>query len=442
MGGDLPARFVARRLDRVPTSSRLLDAAFQSLGILTDEIADSKRRQFPSGRRAEARVVWSAPNDGCSPISAWRPAGCPRNRWPTSVSTLSCFHPSGNGSGGSTGLRLEKVDRTRLTRAVSEVPGDWLYEIAWRPTAVRSCAARRGSANRLGTWLLLADSTGVAERLAASLVGRGQRCVLFRAGEEFVRVGDDEYRMQPSRAEDFQCAVAEVCGPDAPPCRGLVHLWSLDSTFAGAPGSAALAETLRLGLRQRAALGSGVGEAGADSPFVARDCAVPKPWVRRRAAWTLHRQRSGDSAASCRWNTRTCEPSSWIWTPTRRRRPLTAALAEVLDPDDEEQVAYRQGQRYAARLVRYHPPADGGSPTVRSDATYLITGGLGALGRRVARWLASQGARHVVLVGRHARGVRRSARGVRGAWPQRESTSECWTWTYRSPPRSIGCWTR
>src|SRR5690606_33020976 len=32
--------------------------------------------------------------------------------------------------------------------------------------------------------------------------------------------------------------------------------------------------------------------------------------------------------------------------------------------------------------------------------TYLITGGLGGLGLLVARWLATQGAKHLVLVGR------------------------------------------
>ncbi|MGQ4807051.1 hypothetical protein NKDENANG_00389 [Candidatus Entotheonellaceae bacterium PAL068K] len=38
--------------------------------------------------------------------------------------------------------------------------------------------------------------------------------------------------------------------------------------------------------------------------------------------------------------------------------------------------------------------------TIRDDATYLITGGLGGLGVRVARWLVEQGARHLVLIGR------------------------------------------
>jgi acyl transferase domain-containing protein/NADPH:quinone reductase-like Zn-dependent oxidoreductase/acyl carrier protein len=38
--------------------------------------------------------------------------------------------------------------------------------------------------------------------------------------------------------------------------------------------------------------------------------------------------------------------------------------------------------------------------SLREDATYLVTGGLGGLGLKVARWLANRGARHLVLVGR------------------------------------------
>jgi NADPH:quinone reductase-like Zn-dependent oxidoreductase/acyl carrier protein len=37
---------------------------------------------------------------------------------------------------------------------------------------------------------------------------------------------------------------------------------------------------------------------------------------------------------------------------------------------------------------------------IKPDATYLITGGLGGLGLAVAGWLAEQGARHLMLVGR------------------------------------------
>ncbi|MEV4732654.1 SDR family NAD(P)-dependent oxidoreductase [Saccharopolyspora sp. NPDC049426] len=78
------------------------------------------------------------------------------------------------------------------------------------------------------------------------------------------------------------------------------------------------------------------------------------------------------------------------------------ALMTELDagpPDDE--VAWREGTRYAARLVRAEIPETAGVPAVR-DGAYAITGGLGGLGLLVARWLSERGASRVVLCGRSA----------------------------------------
>jgi len=41
-----------------------------------------------------------------------------------------------------------------------------------------------------------------------------------------------------------------------------------------------------------------------------------------------------------------------------------------------------------------------GNPIVKSDGSYLITGGLGALGLQVANWLAAEGAKSLILIGR------------------------------------------
>ncbi len=49
--------------------------------------------------------------------------------------------------------------------------------------------------------------------------------------------------------------------------------------------------------------------------------------------------------------------------------------------------------------LRLVPPRPGF--TVRPDASYLITGGLGGLGLEAARWLVSNGARCLLLLGRH-----------------------------------------
>src|SRR5262249_6188326 len=72
------------------------------------------------------------------------------------------------------------------------------------------------------------------------------------------------------------------------------------------------------------------------------------------------------------------------------------------DPQDDE-VAFRGSARYVLRLV--HRDLGDAKPQsiFRQDATYLITGGLGALGRHVAQWMTERGARHIVLVGRPTR---------------------------------------
>ncbi|CRK57469.1 Malonyl CoA-acyl carrier protein transacylase [Alloactinosynnema sp. L-07] len=70
-------------------------------------------------------------------------------------------------------------------------------------------------------------------------------------------------------------------------------------------------------------------------------------------------------------------------------------------PDDE--VTWRDGRRLRARLARANVQPTADLPI--RDGAYLITGGLGELGTRVARWLADGGATRIVLTGRTARPI-------------------------------------
>ncbi|MGW5724146.1 type I polyketide synthase [Amycolatopsis sp. NPDC003865] len=73
-------------------------------------------------------------------------------------------------------------------------------------------------------------------------------------------------------------------------------------------------------------------------------------------------------------------------------------LARVLADGEEDQVAIRASGVLARRLV----PAPAGAPRGewRTSGTALVTGGTGALGAHVARWLAGAGAGHLVLTSR------------------------------------------
>nr|BBA66511.1 type I polyketide synthase [Actinoallomurus fulvus] len=73
-------------------------------------------------------------------------------------------------------------------------------------------------------------------------------------------------------------------------------------------------------------------------------------------------------------------------------------LCAVLSDATEDQVAVRPTGTYARRLVRA-PHREAATPW-RPSGTVLVTGGTGALGAHVARWLAGNGAGRVVLASR------------------------------------------
>jgi phthiocerol/phenolphthiocerol synthesis type-I polyketide synthase D len=75
-----------------------------------------------------------------------------------------------------------------------------------------------------------------------------------------------------------------------------------------------------------------------------------------------------------------------------------AVAAELRADRDDDEVSWRDGKRLRARLARAQvSTAD--IPPVR-DGAYLVTGGLGELGRQVATWLGDGGATRIVLCGR------------------------------------------
>ncbi|MGQ4335059.1 SDR family NAD(P)-dependent oxidoreductase, partial [Streptomyces hayashii] len=90
----------------------------------------------------------------------------------------------------------------------------------------------------------------------------------------------------------------------------------------------------------------------------------------------------------------------------RLRALLAAPRADGADGEDartgspiagEDQVALRPSGLFARRLEHAPRPS---APRWRPHGTVLITGGTGALGGHVARWLAGNGAEHLVLTSR------------------------------------------
>ena len=82
------------------------------------------------------------------------------------------------------------------------------------------------------------------------------------------------------------------------------------------------------------------------------------------------------------------------------RGQLMQALSLCVCEDMEDECRLSDmGELQVPRLQRYQPPSGEGNG-IRAGATYLISGGNGALGQLAAQYLAEQGATHLVLLSR------------------------------------------
>ena len=277
---------------------------------------------------------------------------------------------------------------------------DWFYELEWFPTPRRESKTER-PANQ-GAWLIFSDGKGIGAALAERLAAEGAKCILVSHGDQYQQQDELHFRLRPDRLEDMQQLLKEI-GASENPLAGVFHLWSLDAANPEEMSIASLesAQTLNCAsvlLFLQAAVQQ-------------QDCTPAPLWLVTQDSQAVV---IGDSSSALvqapLWGfgrTLASEHSEfWGGLVDLPAHTSPGEASEILEeeitsPDGEDQIAFRAGQRYAVRLVRMQRAALGGPAfQLRSDASYLITGGLGGLGLRVARWMIAKGARHLILLGR------------------------------------------
>ncbi|CUU58083.1 polyketide synthase 12 [Parafrankia irregularis] len=297
----------------------------------------------------------------------------------------------------------------------------WRYRVVWEshtvPTAPPPTAPlRAGRRTGGGTWLLVTDTAGVADTAGlngaagldggdgadgGSLAGWCERA-LAGAGAEVVRL---PVAVRSADQRDLVRALGEACA--AAPV-GVVSLLAADPAPVPVNG-------VPDGLGATSSLVRALGELGWAAPL----------WCLTRGAVTTGRlDRPADPAQATIWGFGRVvaleQPRRWGGlvdlpeVPDERTaaqlRAVLAAAAAVRAGDGadgdadgaggryEDQVALRPSGVLVRRLVR-HPARGGWRPGPPPECA-LVTGGTGALGRRVAEHLARRGVRRLVLASR------------------------------------------
>ena len=264
-----------------------------------------------------------------------------------------------------------------------------VYELAWRKAPVTA------NAGVTGRWVLLSDDAGIGDALADRLANAGARVAVVRRGDRFADEGNGRYRVNPENAEDFGWLWTAVApSNEAPP--SIVHLWGTESPPGG--------ETRSLvGLVHAAQmLASATAGAQTQSP--------PRLWVVTQGAVAVAADEGAALAQAPLWGlARTAaleHPELWggivdLSAGALQESELAALVRELGGSTDEDQIALRREERYVPRLQRQNAAAPA-RVALDPSGTYLVTGGLGALGLQMAGWLVRHGAKNLTLVSRKA----------------------------------------
>ncbi|NEO71398.1 type I polyketide synthase [Moorena sp. SIO3H5] len=252
------------------------------------------------------------------------------------------------------------------------------------------------------SWLILADTQGVGQQLATKLRSEGDVCTLVFAGEKYKQIAPAEFIINPEEPNDYS-KLLETLTTNLSSSVEILHLWSLDSCEV----NKLTVETLESASR----LGCGTILHFVQALLKAKFIQKPSLWLVTQEAQPILGINSSMSglAQSPVWAMGRVisleHPDLWggmvdLDPNNSTDESVAALIAEIVDSDGEDHISFRNGQRYVARLMRSSQMEKFQSLSFHSDATYLITGGLGFLGLKLAQWMVERGAINLVLTGR------------------------------------------
>ncbi|MFD3817581.1 amino acid adenylation domain-containing protein [Streptomyces rubiginosohelvolus] len=379
----------------------LLDACFQTL--LTPLIPATPEDSAPA---TGIRLPLSLDEVALEPIGDqpfWAHATLLPADADTTLGNIALYADDGTPLGRIEGFRAADVEKAATAVARTTIDS-WLAEPVWTdcpPLPVEDA----GAPPQRVSWLLLADTGGLADAFAALADARGERCRLVRRGAAYTASADGRtYTVDPASDADLRRLFADL-DRDGGPFRGTVlHLWNLDAPALAACDRTALRDHTGAGAYSLIALARLLSARGAGGRLhiVTRGAqpALPgeAPEPLGAPAWGIGRV--------LRHQELTEHPGKLIDLDPRRqpgpdgdRAEAAALLAEALT-DDEAEIALRDGVRRTGRLRLAGSLTRPLPLRLRADGSYLVTGAFGALGRLLCRTLVRRGARRIVLVGR------------------------------------------
>jgi acyl-CoA synthetase (AMP-forming)/AMP-acid ligase II/NADP-dependent 3-hydroxy acid dehydrogenase YdfG len=277
---------------------------------------------------------------------------------------------------------------------------DWFFRRVWRPRAIASTGV---AAKKV---LAFVNDNDLNERLSSRFAASGVEYAHVATGTVFGTSGRDF--VVPACEVSAYAAVLAALARDGFVPDAVLHAWTLTSDAAEDASPSGLDAAQQNGLLSVVTLVQAL------SPTLTSDSRVRLLVASRDAQVVAATDAAGPHATLAGLlKTIPQEVPGLVCRHVDLDAVDVPSTVEILVSelgalDGEREIAYRDGIRYASRLAHLDMHASATTPWVR-DGLYVVTGGLGALGREVCRELLQRFRGRVLLLGRSPIDAQRAA---------------------------------
>ncbi|NEQ43491.1 MAG: type I polyketide synthase [Leptolyngbya sp. SIOISBB] len=321
----------------------LLDACFQVLGAVVN---DGKKDAYLPTDIGAVRLYAPVPAQVWSQVKLHPTAGAKRRQLSADIVLWS---ETGAAIATIQGLTLRQIPQRLLQRVLQPNLESWLYRLDWQPLPPVS-GSRRASKR----WLIVSEPDGMGSALAKQLSKTGDQYLLITAGKTYQQLSATAFELDLTEPGHIEQLIAET-GSVEHPFDSIVHLLGTHATphldsqtieSAQLQGCGSLLHLVQALVKTQAS-------------------AFPRLWVVTRGVHQIIEAAPLQPQFGSLWGMGrvialehpdlhcTCLDLEPAASQPVSETDLSRLVAELHAGDAQAQIAYRQQQRYGARLVRY-----------------------------------------------------------------------------------------
>ncbi|NJP22445.1 MAG: SDR family NAD(P)-dependent oxidoreductase, partial [Hydrococcus sp. CRU_1_1] len=312
----------------------LLDACFQVIFAALPQNLKSETylpiglKRFSLYRRPE-QTLWSYVR--LHPVN--------RSNLDILIADIWLFDEAGNLVAKVDGLSSKRACREALLGVLKTSWYDWLYNVEWQLKKRHHFSKYTSSQH----WLIFADQERLATKIAEIIESKQQTYSLVSAGKEYTQ-SLNQFQIDRNNPEHFQKLLEEFKSHDTS-LHNIVYLWSLDTSEIKLLTKANQECSSILHLVQS---------------LIKADFANPlRLWLVTRNAQPVNNNNISQIAQSSLWGMGKVIAIEHpelncvrIDLDAKSTSDAQLLFEEIDSPDTEDQIAFRDGNRYVARLVR------------------------------------------------------------------------------------------